>query len=559
MDILEANRILASVHNKKDKLELTPSDADKIRSARSFFIDYYSGNPRIFIKDFVKIISGTTNEEIPFVLNAAQESLVEALDDTRYVAAPKARQLGITTLTNALALHHVIFSGNARVIVMATVLKNAQNNLRNIKKMFKSLPLWVQNVCSSWSEDKGHQNNLSLWSFHSKIVKTDCSIEVASGEAESATRGNTPTFLHWTETAFNPSAEEVFTAIFPALNRRKDSIIILESTGNGNSGFYYEVCLGIRKGFKVVFLPWNLDEDYSIDGEDLTEADLENIQELLGVSEIPDYLSEGQLRWFRLTSEAMGKAKCQQEYPINVAQVFQATNASLFPMSIVGMIKMKEPLHTLGYENGYLVQKHHGSGLVFDKVDPEKEYIIVCDPSEGVEDPTVIGIYGPDGKETLFWREKLQVEDVVSLLNILGRQYNDSRVVIENNGFGLYIVKALAQQKFYPNMFHENGKLGFKTTASNKPEITSLLMSAIRDQKMEFYNRYLPEEMTIFQADTLRAPKGKDLHDDVVMMSSIASYIMKYYPPKLKYVRDDYRDYSSIVNRGRRTKRKFMI
>ena len=158
--------------------------------------------------------------------------------------------------------------------------------------------------------------------------------------------GKTPTFLHWTETHFSEVAGQIFTSVFPALNRRKDSVIILESTGNGNSGFYYEVCTGRRKGFKVIFMPWFLDPSYRLEGDELTEEDLEYLKDLMGVGQIPEELDHDQLRWFRATSETVGKAKCQQEYPINVEQVFQATNSSFFSYKAIQKAKGGEVLKT---------------------------------------------------------------------------------------------------------------------------------------------------------------------------------------------------------------------
>ena len=228
--------------------------------------------------------------------------------------------------------------------------------------------------------------------------------------------------------------------MFPALNRRKDSVIVLESTGNGNNGFYYEVCTGVRKGFEVVFLPWYVDPNYKKSGDPISPADRVYIADLMGVEEIPSNLSEDQLRWYKDTSETIGKQKCQQEYPINIEQVFQATNSSFFSIKTMQAIKIKEPLHTLSWDNNYLSIRDGGSGFVFAEVNPEYEYLMAVDPSEGQIDPTAITILDPDGNEVLYWNEKLIPTDSIKLIEALGKQYGVAEILIESNSIGQHII-----------------------------------------------------------------------------------------------------------------------
>ena len=288
MKIQEAKQILEIALTKE--LELDRAAAAKIGKAKKKFMSHYGSDPKAFIEDFIRIIHGKTTEECDFILNPAQELLVDSMKGNRFVAAPKARQLGITTLTNALALHHSLFTKNASVVCMAVKTDNANENLRRIKAMFKTIPEWVQKLVMQWEEGQGHQNNMGLWSFKSNLTGTQNKLEVASASSEDATRGKTPTFLHWTETAFSDVAEKIFTSVFPALNRREDSVIVLESTGNGNSGFYYEVCMGIRKGFEVVFMPWFMDPNYRLKGKEIPEEDLEYLKDLMGVEALPEHL-----------------------------------------------------------------------------------------------------------------------------------------------------------------------------------------------------------------------------------------------------------------------------
>ena len=557
MKITEANKILEVALTKDIKMD--KATATKIAAAKAKFFEYYNSRPRAFIEDYIKILHGKTNEECDFILNEAQRSLVDAMGKKKWVAAPKARQLGITTLTNALALHHSLFVSNANVICMAMKTDNANENLRRIKTMFKTLPAWVQKLTMDWDEAKGHQNNMGLWSFRSKLTNTSNKLEVSSAASEDATRGKTPTMMHWTEVAFSPAAGQIFTSVFPALNRRSDSVIVLESTGNGNSGFYYEVCTKIRKGFEVVFMPWFMDPEYKKDGDELSEQDLEYIKDLMGVSEFPEGLSEAQLRWYRDTSEVTGKAKCQQEYPVSVEQVFQATNSSFFSFQVMQKLGGNEPLHYLSYDGNYLQQRALGPGEVYQTPNPEYEYLMSVDPTEGSNDPAVIMIFDPDGNEVLFWREKMPPEGLIRLVDALGKQYNMASLLIESNGVGIYVLNSLLNQFMYPNVMFFQGKPGLMTNGKTKPEACAMLQDFITSDRFKINNSMLAHEMSTFEAETLRAVKGDDYHDDVVLASAIAAYGFSYRPPLKKMVQDIYSDYTNDVYKTARKKSRFII
>ena len=556
MKIKEACQILKAISGRID-IQIDEDTAKRITAAKRVFTRHYKKEPRAFIEDYIRIIHGKTTEECDFILNAAQVSLVDSMKDNRFVAAPKARQLGITTLTNALALHHSLFAKNASVVCMAVKTDNSNENLRRIKAMFKSMPKWVQLITMEWDEGQGHQNNMGLWSFRSLLTGTQNKLEVASASSEDATRGKTPTFLHWTECAFSDVAEQIFTSIYPALNRRKDSVIVLESTGNGNSGFYYEVCMGIRKGFKVVFMPWFLDENYRLEGEEIPEDDMEYLKDLMGVAEIPHHLDQDQLRWYKATSETIGKAKGQQEYPVNVEQVFMATNSSFFSVRTTQKLKGEPALHTLTMENGYLTQRPGASGIVYEQPRPEYEYLMGVDTSEGQHDPTVITILNPKGEEVLFWREKILPDDIVKLVDILGKMYNNALVACESNGIGMHIILNLQSQYLYPNLYQYEGKVGFRTSVANKPTILATLQDSILSDKLKFRNLQLGQEMPHFEAEKLKAKKGE--FDDTVMSCAIASYAFKTNKPKMRYVEETYADYTREVYGSQKPRRRFII
>ena len=558
MNIEQAKHILSTFYKNKETLKGNTEALRDFQKAKVVFTKHYSDNPKAFIEDYLRILDGNTNVECAFYLNEAQNMVIEGLKaGHRYLACPKSRQVGLTTLSNALALHHTFFRHNANTIVMAYKMDNANENLKRIKTMFKTAPDWVQWLMMEWDEKDGHANNVSLWSFKSKITGTNNKLETASASTTDATRGKTPTMLHFTEVAFSDMAEDIWTSIFPALNRRNDSLVILESTGNGTQGLYYDICTGKKKGFEVIFMPWHIEKNYQEEGTEVTEDDRYYIAELMGVTEIPDHLSDAQLAWFRTTSHTIGKSKCQQEFPIDVHQVFQATNSSFFSVKTMQSVTVEEPKNYLTLEGGYLTTRPSGPGIVFEEPLPEYEYLISCDSSEGQVDPSVVSILNPKGEEVLFWREKLVPEDLVKLLDTLGKRYNYAKVVVENNGVGHYVVNTLLQTMMYPNVYYHDGKPGMRTTHVTKPTMLATLQDYILQKKLKYRNPNLSPEMSTFEADTLKAVKGQ--FDDTVLSCAIGAYAFRLEPPKMKYVQDNYYDYTREVYPNTGPKRRFIM
>ena len=222
------------------------------------------------------------------------------------------------------------------------------------------------------------------------------------------------------------------------------------------------------------------------------KTEYEYMKDLMGVEEIPEDLDHDQLRWFRATSETVGKAKCQQEYPINVEQVFQATNSSFFSYKTMQKAKGGEVLRTLALDHGFLTPRPAAPGQLYEEVKTEYEYLIGVDSSEGQNDPSVITILNPSGEEVLFWRELIVPDELVKLLDLLGKHYNNAKIVVESNGIGMYVIQSLITQYVYPNMFFaEDGKPGIRTTGANKASMLAQLQDYILNDKLVFKNVHL--------------------------------------------------------------------
>ena len=131
-------------------------------------------------------------------------------------------------------------------------------------------------------------------------------------------------------------------------------------------------------------------------------------------------------------------------------------------------------------------------------------------------------------------------------------------LAVESNGIGAYVLNYLRTKHFYQWIHQFDGKAGVRTTVTSKPEMLSILQSQIVDGSLSFHNEVLPKEMITFQADTLKATKGANIHDDAVMSAAIGAYVFQQRPPKFKVIRDNFRDYTDRLSNNR-PKRQFML
>jgi len=157
--------------------------------------------------------------------------------------------------------------------------------------------------------------------------------------------------------ARNPlKAEEVITGTLQTvpINGR----IIIESTGEGNSGFYAEMCQNaVARGndnlalleYKMFFFPWYLELDYQMDqavsyGVELTDY-MAKIEKETGVN-----ISQKQRYWYAHQKSILGE-KIKQEFPSTISEAFlSSSDAYYFQLSIEKAYQDHRCLQTNPYD-----------------------------------------------------------------------------------------------------------------------------------------------------------------------------------------------------------------
>jgi hypothetical protein len=212
-------------------------------------------------RQFLKIRPRTGGERIPFVLNNAQTVLdqrIEAeLKEFGLVRAliPKARRMGVSTYIGGRYFKKTATQFGTRAQVVAHRSDSATNLHREVKEFYAGLPDALK--------PKLEASNARELIF--AILKS--LYKVASAEGGDIGRSDDFHLLHLSEAAFFDNTEDLSSGLLQTVQPHPGTEIAMESTGNGASGMFYNMCEEAyrqnNKGpWRLHFLPWSLMPEY---------------------------------------------------------------------------------------------------------------------------------------------------------------------------------------------------------------------------------------------------------------------------------------------------------
>ena len=284
-------------------------------------------------------IALTNGEVVPLQLNEAQRRLTKVhsdLQETSEIGAwmiiLKARQLGITTWSNAIMYHWLMCGKSGRDERRAYALAQDDVTSLNMSRMIdiyeRNLPLPVRRRL----RNSGHEHR---WDNGSS-VRFSTSSTVTGG------RGLTNQFVHFTEVGFWKDPDAHFTGSMRGSHKVPGTTVILESTANGATGVWYEMWRAATLGlshYTPVFLPWYILPAYASPAPSdfvlITEPPNDWILSEQDYAEVHG-LTNHQMFWRRReiadgNSRGIdGAAKFAQEYPATPDEAFGATGTESF-------------------------------------------------------------------------------------------------------------------------------------------------------------------------------------------------------------------------------------
>lgn len=497
-----------------------------------------------FIQEFFKIKDKKGNL-VQLKFNSSQEKFYDMLKES-YGTKPsrfiilKARQLGISTFTEAFITFMTMFNPNTNSVIMAHLSESAS-------AIFNMTKLFVSELPSGMQPQQKYSNAKEIvFDADENGLKSSIRVMVASD----ATRGSTYKFAHLSEVAFWEHPEDALLALNQAVPMTDDSLIVMESTANGFNYFYnlWQDAVNGRNDYTPIFFPWYVDPSYSrpYDGFELSPYE-KDIKDRFN-------LTLDQLQWRRwciANNCGNDELKFRQEYPITPEEAFITSGTSIFNTEIIleHMKNLKPPIKT-GYFN-YDYDGLHITNIQW-KDDPLGYIKIYKDRTNG---STVIGgdtagegsdffvaqVLDQDGFLCATLHHQFDEDLYVKQTYCLGAYYH-SLIAIESN-FSTFANREL-QRLRYPTLYVREKydqivgdvqeRLGFKTTALTRPLIINQLVEIVREHVDRINDRETLQEMLSFVRNAKgRAEASQGTHDDLVMGLAIAYEAMRQLPNRV--------------------------
>jgi hypothetical protein len=239
--------------------ELLPDELEYIENERELCpIDFLYLSTRYFY------ISDRRNKIVRFSPNIGQRIALDVIASLEILSVAvilmflKARQLGVSTLSELLVLARVLFTPNVKAIVGSSDPGRSDKMSQMFLLAYQMMPWWLKPRMTRFSKGE-------FFEF-SHAARLD----IQWGNKKTGIgRGSTPTIAHLSELAeFENPKELVDASLVRAIHEDPDMLFIAESTANGVGDWWHDTWLDSVRGkadnsgyFYPIFLPWYVGRD----------------------------------------------------------------------------------------------------------------------------------------------------------------------------------------------------------------------------------------------------------------------------------------------------------
>ena len=294
------------------------------------------------INNLYKIVN-KSGRKITFQLNWAQEELYRNMWYCNVIL--KARQLGISTFVCMLFLDRCLFNPNQSAGIIAHTLEDAQQMFRRVKVAYDSLPNEIKSVISA---DNDTSQMLKFSNGSSLRVGTSL-------------RSSTFQYLHISEfgkicAKFPDKAQEIVTGSLNTVE--SGQYIFIESTAEGRSGYFYDICKHAENqkkqkvelsklDFRFNFFPWWKEPSYRIGNSFPINQEMHDYfahLKSLGIE-----IDQEQQAWY-IAKEVMQKEDMRREYPSTPEESWEVSNEGLYYGKYMTLIRAEKRIGFVPYD-----------------------------------------------------------------------------------------------------------------------------------------------------------------------------------------------------------------
>lgn len=510
-------------------------------------------NAREYTENLLKIKT-KENKIVPFILNEPQDKLYHIIKRENDAGRPirliilKARQMGFSTLSEALIFHRTATKENVNSMIIAHK-EDATTNLFNMSKLFyENLPPILQPMRkASNSKELIFENPTRDLMEKVKNAGLRSKIKCATAGGEGVGRSDTLSNLHASEFAFwTGDKKSTLNGLMQSVPPLAGTMVVIESTANGFDEFknMWDRAVAGKSDFIPVFFAWYELKDYrrEYNGFELT-AEEQQIKDAYK-------LDNNQIAWRRwcIENNCGGDIDLfKQEYPATPDEAFLSTGKCLFDKEKV--ILQQQRIKDKPYKRGYFDYDYDGLRLSnIQWIDDKKGAIkLYKEPIKGV--PYVLGgdtagdgsdnfvgqmLDNTTGEQVATLKHTYDEDIYAKQMYCLGYFYNWALIGIECN-YSSYPIKEL-QRLEYPNQYFRETmdeitnkmkyKYGFRTDRTTRPVIIAELVKIVRETPHLFNDADTLREFLYFvKNEQGRAEAQSGEHDDCVMAVAIAHAI----------------------------------
>lgn len=305
------------------------------------FEEYYA-KPDLRLNTLYYIVD-KRGVKLQFKWNWAQEELYKNMWYCNIVL--KARQLGISTFICLLFLDRCLFNDNVAAGIICHTREDAEHMFKRVKFAYDNLPPFVKNDIPA-----------TVDSARELIFKNGSSLRVGT-----SMRGSTLQYLHISEfgkicAKYPDKASEVITGSLNTL--ASGQYCFIESTAEGRSGYFYDICkksedmkkMGsdlTKLDFKFHFFPWHKEPSYRIGSPLIIQEEMiEYFKSLEGRGVKLD----GEQRYWYCARYATQGEEMMKEYPSTPDEAWEQSNEGLYYGRQMGQARLEKRICFVPYD-----------------------------------------------------------------------------------------------------------------------------------------------------------------------------------------------------------------
>lgn len=494
-------------------------------------------NPLFFIETLL-YIKTIAKEVTLFKLNETQLRIYGKVEKLRKEKKPvriiilKARQTGVSTLTEALIFQDTVVNDNVLSMIIAHDHESTGHLFRMSKLFYSKMDKDIYKPMTK----RSNKIEILFENPNPKLVDTNPGlnsiIRVDTANNLQAGRAFTLQNLHCSELAFWEKPEEVMDGLMQSIHDVPETMIIIESTANGVGNYFHSIWEAAQKGendYIPIFIPWYEDNEYRLmppKDFELSDYEHEVYGNELKLKELFK-LDNEQLYWRRYTIKNKLNSnidKFHQEFPITPDEAFLTSGSNIFDKFLITIYSKltKKPERGELEKDFKFTRGGRGNFRIWKEPEPGNKYSIGADVAEGLGggDYSCAEVFDKKNFEQVAeWHGKIPPDKFAYVLKLLAQYYNEALVVVESNDQGLVTLsylKPIWYRIYYRREFDKRDnkitrQMGFRTTGKSKPILIGDFNKLFREEELILNSQETISEMSYYIEDKngrLRASKS---------------------------------------------------